>query len=291
MLKYRFLIMSLIASAFLCSFNLGAEEELSESEEAIVREMAGYDWKEPGKYKLNKSKSTLVIPEGYSGFVGQDAIKYQKLIDYQHDPSIEAVVFTEDFEGTVVFSCYNEGYVSLSDWGSVDSSQLLKGIIENTEKANVERRKKGASPLHVTGWVQEPTLDKHTNTVFWAIEGYAENDGIPIINSVAIRLGRKGFERVNWITDKERYTPFGGELDIMLRSHSFDPGYRYSDFSKGDKIASYGIASLVAATVGGKVVKAGGFLVVFKKLWGVIAAGIGALFYKLKNLFRRNRDG
>ena len=105
MLKYRFFIMSLIASAFLCSFNLGAEEELSESEEAIVREMTGYDLKDHGKYKLNQSKSTLVIPEGYSGFVGQDAIKFQKLIDYEYDPNIEAVIFTEDFEESVVFSC------------------------------------------------------------------------------------------------------------------------------------------------------------------------------------------
>ena len=58
-------------------------------------------------------------------------------------------------------------------------------------------------------------------------------------------------------------------------------------------MASYGIASLVAATVGGKIVKSGGILLGIKKLWGVIAVGFMALLGKLKNLFKRkpNEEG
>jgi uncharacterized membrane-anchored protein len=75
----------------------------------------------------------------------------------------------------------------------------------------------------------------------------------------------------------------------MLRSHSFDSGYRYKDYRTGDKIASYGIATLVAATVGGKIVKASGLAVLFKKLGGFIFAGIVSLFYKFKNIFKRSK--
>ncbi|MFZ0565782.1 MAG: DUF2167 domain-containing protein, partial [Chlamydiales bacterium] len=181
-------------------------------------------------------------------------------------------------------------YVSLCDWEKISPQQLLEAISENTEKENKIRKSKGFSALHVIGWLLEPTLDRNTNTVFWAIEGVNEGYDEHIANSVALRLGRYGYEKIVWVTDKDSYTPFGGELDIMLRAHSFDCGHKYSDFSKGDKIASYGIATLVAATVGGKIAKVGGLAVVFKKLGGVIAAGLGAVFYKLRRIFRRRKD-
>ena len=73
----------------------------------------------------------------------------------------------------------------------------------------------------------------------------------------------------------------------MLRAHSFDPGYRYTDHTTGDKVATYGIASLVAGTLGAKIVKAGGFLVLLKKFGGFFMAGIAAIFYKLRRIFGR----
>lgn len=90
-----------------------------------------------------------------------------------------------------------------------------------------------------------------------------------------------------WVTEKDNYVPFGGELDIMLRAHSYESGFRYCDYKPGDKVASYGIATLVAVTVGSKIIKTGGFLVIFKKLSGFIFAFIAAAFYKIKKFFRR----
>ncbi len=262
--------------------------DLSEEEREMTIAFLSLDWKDTGTYKLNQSNSTISLPEGYKLLIGEEAKKGRKLCGEPDNTNLEAAVCDADYENTILFENLQGGYVSLDDWEDLDAKSLLKSISENTEKANKERKKNGGGELHVTGWIQEPVLDKNTNTVYWAIE--AESDEGAIVNSVAIRLGRQGFEKLVWVTNKASYVPFGGHLDVMLRSHSFDPGYRYKDYKEGDKIAGYGIATLVAATVGGKIVKAGGFAVLFKKLGGFIFAGIAALFYKFKNIFKRKED-
>lgn len=263
--------------------------DLSDEEREKTIAFFSLDWKDTGTYKLKQSNSTISLPEGYKLLIGEEAKKGRKLTCGDLDnPNLEAAVYDADFENVILFENSHEGYVSIDDWGDIDSKSLLESISENTEKANKERRKNGGGELHVIGWIQEPVLDKHTNTVYWAIE--AESDEGAIVNSVAIRLGREGFEKLIWVTQKESYVPFGGHLDVMLRSHSFEPGYRYKDYKTGDKVASYGIAALVAATVGGKIVKAGGLALLFKKLGGFVFAGIAALFYKFKNIFKRSKE-
>jgi uncharacterized membrane-anchored protein len=70
---------------------------------------------------------------------------------------------------------------------------------------------------------------------------------------------------------------------------SFNQGHRYTDFSKGDKVAAYGIAALVA---GGVAAKAGmfkvliGLLIAAKKF--VIIALVGASAW-LKKLFGKKQ--
>ena len=265
--------------------------EMTEEEMEYFLAFWGLDWKNAGAQELEISHSILVVPEGYLAVTGDDARKVNSLVQGDdEDDSVEAVVISEDFSDMVVFYSFNEGYVSIDDWNSIKPKELLKEISENTEKANLNRKKNGISELHVVDWIQEPSLDKHNNTIFWAIECLNEEDGSHIVNSVALRLGRNGFEHIVWVVDKERYISFGGTLDVMLRAHSYDPGYRYTDFSKSDRVASYGIASLVAAIVGGKIVKAGGLVLIFKKLGGFILAGMGAAFYKIKKIFRKKTD-
>lgn len=265
--------------------------DMTDEEREMTVAFFALDWKETGTYKLDQSNSTISLPEGYKLLIGEEAKKGRKLTCRDPDnPNLEAAIYGEDFENVILFENLKGGYVSLDDWEEIDPKSLLEAISENTEKANKERRKNGGEELHVVGWIQEPILDKYTNTVYWAIEAKGGNEG-NIVNSVAIRLGREGFEKLIWVTQKSSYVPFGGHLDVMLRSHSFDFGFQYKDYKTGDKIASYGIATLVAATVGGKIVKAGGLAVLFKKIGGFAFAAIAAIFYKFKNIFKRKKEG
>ena len=265
---------------------LGLTEEVFKSLGAWSR----LDWKTKGKHPLPLSNSTISIPSGYALVTGKDAVAVYTIEGETANECLEAFVCESDnFDNSVVFQNIKTGYISIDDWKEINPKELLEGIIQNTEEDNKERRKRGSAELHVIGWIQEPTLDQHTNTVYWAIEADSGDDE-NLVNSVAIRLGREGYEKITWITSRSSYVPFGGHLDTMLRAHSFDPGYRYNDFRTGDKLAGYGIATLVAATVGGKVMKAGGIAVLLKKFGGLLFAGIAAVFYKFKNLFRRNKD-
>lgn len=263
--------------------------ELSAEEREMNIAFFSLDWKDTGAYKLEESNSTISLPEGYKLLIGEEAKKGRELTCMElNNPNLEAAVYDADFENTILFESYQDGYVSLDDWEDIDSKGLLKSISDSTEEENIERRKNGNGELHVIGWIQEPILDRDKNIVYWALE--AESNAGAIINSVALRLGREGFEKLIWVTQKASYIPIDGHLDIMLRSHTFDPGYRYNDYQTGDKIAGYGIASLVAATVGGKIIKTGGLAILFKKLVGFIFAGMAALFYKFKNFFKRKED-
>jgi uncharacterized membrane-anchored protein len=95
------------------------------------------------------------------------------------------------------------------------------------------------------------------------------------------------------VANQSDYKAAGGELDTVLRVHSFAPGTQYSDHVSTDKVASYGIASLVALVAGTKLVKAAGagaFLVLLKK-FGVVIVGAGAaLLAWLKRLFTRKSE-
>lgn len=256
-----------------------------------LREISALNWKTEGRYRLPKSNSTLSIPCNYALLTGAEARSINTIVGEPYDEHTEAYVcdLNDVFETAIIFQNLKTGYVSIDDWKEIDAKNLLKSITQNTEEGNKERRKMGVRELHVIGWIQEPTLDYHTKTVYWAIEADA-GDEENLVNSVAIRLGREGYEKVTWVTSRSSYVPFGGHLDTLLRAHSFDPGYRYKDYQEGDKLAGYGIATLVAATVGGKVVKAGGLIAILKKVGGFLVAGAAAFFYKLKNLFRRNEE-
>lgn len=266
----------------------GASSESSEVD-PVVQAFLELDWKRSGTHKLPKSNSTISLPDGYLLLIGDEVRKEREICKELFNDSNEALVYDSSFENCIFFDSVKDGHVSIDDWGKIDPKSMLQGIIERTEKANEERRENGVEELHVVGWMQEPTLDKHTNTVYLAIEGVYGGGG-GLVNSVAIRLSRHGFERVTWVTSKESYVPFGGHLDVLLRAHSFDPGFRYKDYTVGDSVAGYGIATLVAATIGAKVVKVGGFALLFKKGGALIIAAITAFFYKVKSIFTGKKE-
>jgi uncharacterized membrane-anchored protein len=250
------------------------------------------NWLQAGTYKLPASNSTIALPEGYSMVRGEDARRLLTLAA-EADDATEAVVMSPQFKDEIVFENTSEGYVAVDDWADVDPVKMLDTIRENTEEANAERRRQGLDELHVVGWLQRPTLDRNTATVYWALEG-ADADH-HVVNSIALRLGRDGYERVNWIVDKADYQPVGGQLDVMLRSHSFDQGHQYADHTSGDKVAMYTIAGLVAAVAGAKVAKVAGgvaLLVLLKKfgvlIFAVGAAVIAATSRRIKSLFQRS---
>lgn len=268
-----------------------SENGLTKKEFKELKALAELNWKTEGTHVLPLSNSSISIPNDYALLTGDDAVALYTVEGKFVGEFLEAYICdSSSFQNEIVFQNFKTGYISIDDWKGINSKELIDEITQGTEERNEERRKQGSNELHVIGWIQEPTLDQSTNTVFWAIEASDSGNDDNLVNAVAIRLGREGYEQLTWITSRSSYVSSGGPLDTMLSAHSFDQGYRYSDYVTGDKLAEYGIASLVAVTAGGKALKAGGIAFLFKKIAGLVFAGIAALVYKFKNFFRRNKD-
>jgi len=250
-------------------------------------EVAQMHWQRAGDYSLPESKSKLTIPTGYVGVFGAEARRVMQLTNATPSPQTEAVL-VDKASDMVVFDWLPEGYVSSDDWPNLDANAMLQSITENGASANEERRKQHLPEIFVTGWLKTPTLDKDTDTAFWTLE-LRRSDNEPVINSIALRLARQGYEKITWVVDKDHFNG-GAVLQTMLTANSFPIGSRYIDHAVGDKAAGYGIAALVAAVAGAKIAKAAGFvglMVLLKKLWLIPILAGGAFWRKIKALFAK----
>jgi uncharacterized membrane-anchored protein len=256
-------------------------------QKTVEDQITALHWIKSGTIGFSASSSRVSLPPGFIGINGQDARTYEEITQGHPDNDTEAVLLDKD-DNEVVFEYFPSGFITIDDWQDLDPKGLIREISDNTEAANAKRREKGVPELHVIGWVQEPSFDRTTKTVFWAINAKS-SDGTSVVNSVALRLGRSGYEKVIWITDLANFKPSGGVLDTMLRAHSFDPGQRYDDHVEGDKLAGYGIAALVGAVAGAKLVKIGAFAAILlfaKKLWFLAFAAVAVFFRRIKSLFQ-----
>ena len=243
---------------------------------------------------LQNSHGRLVIPEGYSAILAHDAQRMDEIINGKmsaNEAPSEAAVFSSDLKAETDFDFVQAGYVSEDDWETLNPTELLKSVSDVTEEHNKERRAEGLAEMHVVKWLHQPVYDKSSHTAFWAIEA-TDSKGGNVANSTALRLGRAGFERLTLITDTRDYTPVGSPLDLMLRAFSFSAGDTYEEHLSTDKAAGYGIAALVGAVVGAKVVKiaaAGGLALFFKPILAFLALLVLGPFLWLTSIIRKFR--
>jgi uncharacterized membrane-anchored protein len=243
----------------------------------------------PDATRLPSHSTIGPLRPGFEVLLGHDAIRFREIIDAVADPATEAEAVGPDGKSELIYAWINDGYVSIDDWKTLNPDELLNIVKENTASGNEVRRSKGVPTLEVTAWIQKPTLDQANNAVTWAFE-VKQSDGAKVINAVALKLGRSGFERITWVGDSTLYQS-ANDLALAIKDFNFDQGARYGDYEPGkDHAAAYGVAGLVAGMIAGKTAKVGAFaaLALFGKKFAV-ATGIGvvALLSRVKSLFRR----
>ena len=77
------------------------------------------------------------------------------------------------------------------------------------------------------------------------------------VNAVSIKLGRKGYEKITWVSSYDNYLKSMDAMAFLVDQYKFNEGHRYADYSVGDQMAAFGVASLVAVTAGGNPQKVG----------------------------------
>lgn len=229
--------------------------------------------------------ATIKVPEGYAFADKRGAEQILSLT--QNIPNGEEIgVLVSAAESStwfMIFRYEETGYIKDDDKDNLDADAMIKNIKEGTEEANQQRRSKGWPAFHVVGWEHTPYYDPITHNLTWAIKGKGDDpqDSGSVNHSIRL-LGRRGLIKVNLVVDPAQYSASISDFNTLISGFSFNTGSRYSDFTKGDKVAEYGLAALIAGGTGAVLLKTG----LLAKFWKFIVIGFAALVGFIKKIFR-----
>ena len=187
----------------------------------------------------------------------------------------------------------NDGYIKDDDAKDWNADDLLQNLKDGTEAANEERAKRGIPAIEVAGWAEKPRYDAQSHRLVWSAttrpKGQASSQDLGV-NYNTYALGREGFISLNLVTDLkdlDKYKPVAADL---LAATQYQDGKRYADFnSSTDKVAAYGLATLVAGAAAKKLGLLAVILAFFAKFAKIIVVAGGAALWGIFKLFGRKK--
>jgi uncharacterized membrane-anchored protein len=277
------LITALIAG--LATFAYAADKPEAESK------LPEFAWK-TGSITIGANLATIALPDGYRFLESKDArLVLEEVWGNPKDPGVLGLMFppnqgpeTED-GWAVVVSWDDSGYVKDDDARSINYSDLLKQMQEDTSEGNKARKKAGYPTVDLLGWAEQPHYDATKKTLYWAKRLKFEGTEEPQLNYNMRVLGRRGVLELNPLGAESVLSKIREAAPVLLSATSFTAGNRYEDFSEssGDKVAAYGIAGLLGV---GLLAKAGILKLLLKPLiivGAIIVGVVGKIMAGRKN--------
>ena len=246
-------------------------------------------WQDGPKTQKILGLATFFLPENYSALDLKETDKYLEL---SHNKATGNRNFfgPNDSSWDGYFSFNKIGYVKDDD--DIDADDLLKQSINEQNLANKYRSEQGWSTLTILGWEYPPKYDSSNNRLEWAYLLLDDESNTKIINYETRILGRNGVMGIVLVTSPENLSTAVKELKNSLSTFKFNPGEKYLEYKKGDRIAEFGLAALIAGGAAAVATKKGlwaalvALLIGAKKLAFALIiglfAGIAALFRKKK---------
>ena len=251
-----------------------------------------------GEVVLKDGLATLKVPDGLEFLDGRDA--QTVLVKLWGNPPMPPPLgllmpantspLSPD-SWAVIISYEEEGYVKDKDAEKIDYADLLKQMQKDVQEANKQREKEGYAAIQLVGWAAPPRYDKAVHKLYWAKQLKFSGANEDTLNYNIRMLGRRGVLVLNAVAGMPQLPEIETNVPKILAAIDFNPGHRYADFSEasGDKVASYGIAALVAGGVAAK-------LGLFKGLWVLLLGakkfviiGVVALGALLRKLFGKTK--
>ena len=212
----------------------------------------------------------------------KDAMKV--LVDLWGNPAnseLLGMIFergTDGYSNEYAVAVYYEptGYISDEDAASIDYSDLLKDMKKQTRQESQARRDQGYAGMELIGWGADPSYNAAKHSISWAQLLKFDETEENTLNYNMRFLGRKGVLEFRYIANEEALPVLEATMPAMADMAVFNVGYKYSDFNPAtDKVATYGLAGLVAGGAVAKKLGLVGFLILFlKKGWIVIIAAL-----------------
>ena len=193
----------------------------------------------------------------------------------------------------VVTIHYSEdGFVKDDDAGKINYTDLLKQMQKGIAANNKARQEQGYPTITLLGWAAPPHYDAATHKLYWAKALKFEGEAGDTLNYSIRLLGRKGVLELNAVASVDQLAEIDAQTAQILGMVDFKEGSRYADFDpKVDKVAKYGIATLVAGGALAAAAKLGflkGFWVLILAAKKFIVIGVIAVVAFVKKFFKRN---
>lgn len=256
-----------------------AESPSNPEAEAFKKFVESIDWKTEGSGALG-SIAELQVPSGYRFTGSQGTIKLMETFGNLTSGSELGYISPLDMGWFAVFEFSEVGYVKDDEKDKLDPDAILEQMKEGQKAANEELSKRGMSTLSVLGWQTPPFYNPETNNLEWAIR-LQSSDGSQILNYKTKLLGRRGVMDVVLVCDEQQMPTVIPEYQKLLKGFAFKKEESYAAFTKGDKIAEYGLTGLIVG--GGLLVAAKSGLLA--KLWKPILIGLLAVGAFFKRIF------
>jgi uncharacterized membrane-anchored protein len=255
-----------------------------------------------GEIDLRGGLAKLTVPKEFN-YLGPDDAE-TVLVKIWHNPPSEVKplgllipagltpISSNCWVVTIDYS--SDGYVKDDDASKINYDDLLKKMQAGVQANNEERKKEGYPAMELLGWAAPPHYDAATHKLYWAKKYNVEGEEGQTLNYNIRMLGRKGVLELNAIADVAQLPEIDAQTPQILGMVDFKEGSRYADFDpKVDKVAKYGIATLVAGGVLATAAKFG----LLKGLWIFLLAakkfviiGVIAVVAFFKKMFNRNKD-
>ena len=166
----------------------------------------------------------------------------------------------------------DDGYIKIDDWDQVKPDDLLNEKKENAKINNEIRKERGLETVEDVVWVEKPTLDKEYNMISYSFKVVWGNQ--TNINTFVLMLGKSGYTEFEILASYENEDEFKASKQLirhLKQNFKYNPELEYKDYKPGDKVAAYGIAALVATSLGVKgLAKAGVLMLALKKFWFIL---------------------
>jgi uncharacterized membrane-anchored protein len=244
----------------------GAESERARARAELQELIATVDLRE-GPVVIGDGLATVRTDGGLRFIDSDDSTTVLSRIWGNPPSTVLGMLVPSDFHPTneaswaVVLDYTKDGHVDDKDAGKINYDKLLKQMQRDTESRNKEREKEGYEKVELLGWAEPPHYDAAQHHIYWAKRlRFGGADGATLNYCIRL-LGREGVLELNAVGSEAQLAEIQQKAPALLSSVTFNDGHRYADYNPAtDKMASYGVAALVA---GGIAAKTG----VFKGIW------------------------
>lgn len=230
-----------------------------------------------GFYYLDTEDANAVLTEAWGNPV--DELTLGMLFPAKYSP-------LDKESWGVNLSYSDDGYVSDKEAAKIDYDQLMRDMQSEATAENAWREENGYPSIEILGWAEDPSYDPDTNKMVWAKRIQFAGSDVETLNYNVRALGRQGVFNANFIANGDQLAEVKDGAPDVMAMIEFTDGNRYADYKKGDRVAAYGLAGLIA---GGAIAKKTGLIAIVllaaKKFGVIILAGIAGLFGAVRRMF------